>query len=253
MVDDTLLNLGSGGDLIASDDIAGVKFQRVKLIHGADGVNAGDVSAANPYPVDNARWIGSTAPTVGQKTSASSIPIVQASNASNVIDAAMNQTAQITPLRDLIVAQKTRIMGDAFADGIGSGPEDNAFPATPTLTGSATGAVTGGALVCRTGATTGSTGILRSTNTAPFLSGAVSNVQHGVLLPSANLTSFKFYARKAGVDTEVDSPNFNVVTGTAIVDGNFHRSEIFWLANSAVFLIDGAAYHRMPGAVSTPT
>ena len=252
MADDTLLNLGSGGDLIASDDIAGVKFQRVKLIHGADGVNAGDVGSANPYPVDNARWIGSTAPTIGQKTSASSIPVVQASNASNLIDAAMNQTAQITPLRDLIVAQKTRIMGDSFADGIGSGPEDTAFPATATLTGSATGAVTGGALVCRTGATTGSTGSLRSTNAATFLTGSVSNMQSGVLLPSASLTSFKFFARKAGADTEVDSAAFNVVTGTAIVDGLFHRYELFWLANSCVFMIDGAAYHRMPGAVNTP-
>lgn len=51
MVDNTTLNAGSGGDVIGSDDIAGVKFQRVKLIHGADGVNAGDVASANPLPV----------------------------------------------------------------------------------------------------------------------------------------------------------------------------------------------------------
>ena len=51
MVDNTTLNLGAGGDTIALDDIGGVKFQRVKLIHGADGVNAGDVSTANPFPV----------------------------------------------------------------------------------------------------------------------------------------------------------------------------------------------------------
>ena len=51
MVDNTTLNLGTGGDVCASDDIGGVKFQRVKLIHGADGVNAGDVSTANGLPV----------------------------------------------------------------------------------------------------------------------------------------------------------------------------------------------------------
>jgi hypothetical protein len=50
MVDNTLLNLGTGGDTVASDDIAGIKFQRVKLIHGADGVNAGDVATGNPLP-----------------------------------------------------------------------------------------------------------------------------------------------------------------------------------------------------------
>ena len=51
MVDNTTLNLGTGGDTIALDDIGGVKFQRVKLIHGADGVNAGDVAVANGLPV----------------------------------------------------------------------------------------------------------------------------------------------------------------------------------------------------------
>ena len=40
MADNTVLNLGSGGDTIASDDIAGVKHQRVKLSLGADGTAA---------------------------------------------------------------------------------------------------------------------------------------------------------------------------------------------------------------------
>lgn len=51
MADNTTLNTGSGGDVIASDDISSVKYQRVKLIHGADGTNDGDVSRANPLPV----------------------------------------------------------------------------------------------------------------------------------------------------------------------------------------------------------
>jgi hypothetical protein len=51
MADNTTLNNGSGGDVIASDDISGVKYQRIKLVHGADGVNAGDVSTANGLPV----------------------------------------------------------------------------------------------------------------------------------------------------------------------------------------------------------
>lgn len=50
MADNTTLNTGSGGDVIASDDISGVKYQRVKLIHGADGTNDGDVSRTNPLP-----------------------------------------------------------------------------------------------------------------------------------------------------------------------------------------------------------
>ncbi len=35
---------------MASDDIGGIQHPRVKLIHGADGVNAGDVANANPLP-----------------------------------------------------------------------------------------------------------------------------------------------------------------------------------------------------------
>jgi hypothetical protein len=38
-------------DNIASDDIDGVKFQRMKLTMGDDGVNEGDVSSSNPIPV----------------------------------------------------------------------------------------------------------------------------------------------------------------------------------------------------------
>lgn len=51
MADNIVLDSMSGGDTAAADDIAGVKYQRVKLIHGADGVNAGDVSAVNGLPV----------------------------------------------------------------------------------------------------------------------------------------------------------------------------------------------------------
>lgn len=50
MADNTTLNAGSGGDVIATDDISGVKHQRVKVEFGADG-SASDVSASNPLPV----------------------------------------------------------------------------------------------------------------------------------------------------------------------------------------------------------
>lgn len=52
MADDILLNSGTGGDTIAADDIGpGVKYPRTKITLGADGVNSGDVAAANPMPV----------------------------------------------------------------------------------------------------------------------------------------------------------------------------------------------------------
>jgi hypothetical protein len=51
MADNVPANAGTGGATFAADDIAGIHFPRTKLIHGADGVNAGDVSTANPLPV----------------------------------------------------------------------------------------------------------------------------------------------------------------------------------------------------------
>jgi hypothetical protein len=39
------------GDVVGADDITGVKYQRVKLIHGADGTNDGDVSTINGLPI----------------------------------------------------------------------------------------------------------------------------------------------------------------------------------------------------------
>jgi len=53
MADNTQLPVPStSGDVIAADDIGGVKFQRVKMILGADGINDGDVSSSNPLPVE---------------------------------------------------------------------------------------------------------------------------------------------------------------------------------------------------------
>ena len=51
MADNTTLNPGAGGDIIASDDIGGVKFQRNKIVLGNNAVNDGDVSSSNPMPV----------------------------------------------------------------------------------------------------------------------------------------------------------------------------------------------------------
>lgn len=51
MADNTQIQLATTGDTIATDDIGSVKYQRVKLIQGADGVNNGDVSSSAPLQV----------------------------------------------------------------------------------------------------------------------------------------------------------------------------------------------------------
>lgn len=50
-MDNVTTNPGVGGAVFATDDIGGVQYPRTKLVIGADGVNGGDVSSANPLPV----------------------------------------------------------------------------------------------------------------------------------------------------------------------------------------------------------
>jgi hypothetical protein len=69
MADNTELNPGTGGDTVATDDIAGVKYQRVKMTIGADGVNDGDINSANPMPVSGAFWQAT------QPVSAAALPL----------------------------------------------------------------------------------------------------------------------------------------------------------------------------------
>lgn len=45
------VTLPGTGENVASDDIGGLQYQRIKLIHGNDGVNDGDVSLTNGLPV----------------------------------------------------------------------------------------------------------------------------------------------------------------------------------------------------------
>ena len=72
MADNTQLPVPTtSGDVIATDDIGGVKFQRVKMVLGADGVNDGDVSSANPLPVNT----GLTQALTDAQLRASAVPV----------------------------------------------------------------------------------------------------------------------------------------------------------------------------------
>ena len=52
MADNTQINQNTtSGDIIATEDIGGVKVQRVKTVIGTTGVDNGDVSISNPMPV----------------------------------------------------------------------------------------------------------------------------------------------------------------------------------------------------------
>lgn len=82
-------NLGAPGGAsgpVATDDIGGVHFQRIKLVHGADGVNAGDVSTANRLPVED-----TSSSVVGSGTQATAQRVTIATD--NAVIGATNETA----------------------------------------------------------------------------------------------------------------------------------------------------------------
>lgn len=80
MPDNVTLNLGTGGDSIAADDVAGVKHQRVKIEWGADGtVNEVDDTLTNRLPVKTPTSATAT-PTSVSDTNASTTLLAANSN-----------------------------------------------------------------------------------------------------------------------------------------------------------------------------
>lgn len=72
------------GEVFSTDDIGGIQFPRSKITLGADGVDDGTVSSANPMPV--------TGPLTNTQLRASAIPVLETAT---VIDGAAAQTAVV--------------------------------------------------------------------------------------------------------------------------------------------------------------
>jgi hypothetical protein len=78
MADNTTLNAGAGGDVIATDDVAGVKYQRVKLVDGTL-----DSTAVIPGDATNGLWVNVkaaattavTGPLTDAQLRASAVPV----------------------------------------------------------------------------------------------------------------------------------------------------------------------------------
>jgi len=99
MADNTQITPGIG-ETVATDDIGSVKYQRVKLIHGADGVNDGDVSTANPYPVKLAANSGVDIGDVDVASIADGVDVTQGAlaDAAIISDAAGTVSAKLRGL-----------------------------------------------------------------------------------------------------------------------------------------------------------
>lgn len=81
MADNFVANPGAGGDTFAADEIAGTKYPRSKITLGADGVNDGDVSSANPMPITAPVALPVTGPLTDAQLRATPVPVSGTVNA----------------------------------------------------------------------------------------------------------------------------------------------------------------------------
>ena len=100
-------NAGSGTDVLATDEIAGVHYPRTKLVIGADGVNGGDVSGANPLPVlgplTDAQLRASSVPVSGPLTDAQLRASALKSSVADLAASTYNVAGVIAINTDLLV------------------------------------------------------------------------------------------------------------------------------------------------------
>ncbi len=115
MADNTVINVGTGGDTIATDDIGGIKYPRGKITLGADGVDDGDVSSANPLPINVDGNVANDDPDtgnpikIGGKASAATPPAV--ANLDRV-DAYFDVNGRLVVAIDLELPAGTNNIGD---------------------------------------------------------------------------------------------------------------------------------------------
>lgn len=79
--------LPATGDIIAADEISGIKHQRVKVQHGADGA-ATDASTANPFPVliQSVSGVGTLPVSLGDGPTADAFGRLRVSNPTTLFD-----------------------------------------------------------------------------------------------------------------------------------------------------------------------
>lgn len=240
MADNVAITAGTGTS-IATDDVGGVQYQRVKVTHGADGV-ATDVSTASPLPV-------------GQ------------------YDADLGLYVGMNALRDLQVAQRYTVLSDSVADGLAS-----FWTQTVTDGGSVVVAVGEGLLQTST-ATTGAAQLVSTPviyypgqvtwfNSAIRLgdTGSAGNIRRWGAFTVIGTTPWDGYyyelngttlnavSVKAGTATAVASTSWTkVATNPFTLDTSYHQFEIRYTANSVQFFIDNTIRHSASGGTSSIT
>jgi hypothetical protein len=98
-------NVGSGS-VVAADEISAAYYQRIKLVHGADGVNAGDVATGNPLPVVQTGTLN-----VGTVTTVSAVTTVTTVTTVSTVTAVSDAQVQGKAAHDAAVSGNPVLLG----------------------------------------------------------------------------------------------------------------------------------------------
>lgn len=235
MADNTQLpEATTTGDVIATDDIGGVKYQRVKMILGADGVNDGDVSSANPLPVEiqgsipvtiasaieitndagNAIPVSGTFWQVTQPVSVASLPLPTDAATETTLSAINTKlpTSSVSMPAQSVSAIPVRQAPQKYIDcsfsQVGSGLLSTDFTQIKAGSGM-TISQSAGNLVIATGTTTNSETVIRSVDT---FNGALTLKEITTL--SQRIANNNFYIEL--VDVIGDGLAYNIVNTTTV-------------------------------------
>lgn len=99
---DNIAVTAGSGETVGFDDISSVKYQRIKLIYGADNSNSGDVSTSNPFPIQLRTSGGTETGTAGNPIQCSLANT--ATNATSVNTAVTSIAAGTNNIGDVDVA-----------------------------------------------------------------------------------------------------------------------------------------------------
>jgi len=180
MADNIAVTAGSG-ETVGADEISAVKYQRVKIIVGADGTNDGDVASGNPMPVTGSTTVISI-PAITGSVAVVNTPLITGSVA--VVNtplitgsvAVVNVPAVTIPAitGSVAVVNTPTITGSVSVVDTPTVTGSVAVVNTPTITGSVsvidTPTVTGSVAVVNTPTITGSVAVVNT----PTVTGSVS-------------------------------------------------------------------------------
>ena len=130
MADNTQLNLGSGGDVIKTEDLGAYKLAVSKIYLGAPGVNDGPVTASNPFPVAVANF-----PSV-QAVTASAMPLPDgAATAANqpAFGTAGSPAADVLTVQGGLGMIPLKVDGSAEIQPVSGSVSVNNFPAVQAV------------------------------------------------------------------------------------------------------------------------